>query len=113
MIRTEHHLAETGAGWKICLYQAWDPERVDRARRPVLIVPGYGMNSYIFSYHPNGASLEGFLAERGFEVWRVDLRGQGGAVRTTGTMQFTLEDLAVVDLKVAMDAVLAATQTKS
>ncbi|MCC6807267.1 MAG: alpha/beta fold hydrolase [Deltaproteobacteria bacterium] len=104
-----HHLADNGAGWQICLYQSWDPERVDRSRRPVLIVPGYGMNSYIFSYHPNGASLEAHLAEHGFEVWRVDLRSQGAAIKGTGTLQFTLEDLALVDLKVAIDAVLAHT----
>jgi pimeloyl-ACP methyl ester carboxylesterase len=69
------------------------------------------MNSYIFSFHPNGASLEGFLAHQGFEVWRVDLRAQGGAVSTGGTEQYTLEDLALVDLRTAIDGVLARTKT--
>src|SRR3989338_309562 len=46
-------------------------------RRPVLIVPGYGMNSFIFGFHPTGRSLEHHLAWRGFEVWSGDFRAQG------------------------------------
>ena len=78
-MKTLEHLIPNGDGWQLSLFQTWDEARLVPGRRPVLIVPGYGMNSFIFSYHPRGLSLEGYLAEAGFEVWRVDLRGQGGS----------------------------------
>jgi predicted alpha/beta hydrolase len=73
------------------------------------------MNSFIFSYHPSGLSLEGYLADAGFEVWRADLRAQGES-RPVGpgkppTDRFGLEDLALVDLAVALDFVLSNAQT--
>ena len=46
-------------GWQLSLSQTWDPAKLVPGRRPVIIVPGYGMNSFIFSYHPSGPSLEG------------------------------------------------------
>ncbi len=77
----------------------------------MLIVPGYGMNSFIFSYHPRGLSLEGYLVEAGFEVWRVDLRAQGDSVSVGGDEDYRLEDLAVTDLGAAIAAALAHTRT--
>jgi pimeloyl-ACP methyl ester carboxylesterase len=79
----------------------------------VLIVPGYGMNSYIFSYHPRGPSLEGYLAAAGFEVWRVDLRAQGRSVSIGGDQTYGLEDLAVHDLGAVIDGALARTRTRA
>lgn len=112
MPRTVPHLVPNHDGWNLSLHQTWDEERLVRARRPVLIVPGYGMNSFIFSYHPHGLSLEGFLAEAGFEVWRADLRAQGGSVSVGGGDDYRIEDLAVTDLGAAIDAVLTHTRTE-
>lgn len=111
--KTLQHLVSNGAGWLLSLNQSWSPERFVPGRRPVLIVPGYGMNSFIFSYHPSGLSLEGYLADAGFEVWRVDLRAQGGAVSTGGGDDFSLQDLALVDLSAAVRAVLERTRTQA
>lgn len=69
------------------------------------------MNSFIFSFHPRGQSLEGFLVEAGFEVWRVDLRAQGESVSVGGGDNYGLDDLAVTDLGAAIDAALAHTRT--
>lgn len=111
-MKTLQHLISNGDGWLLSLVQSWDPERLVPSRRPVLIVPGYGMNSFIFSFHPRGVSLEGFLVEQGFEVWRVDLRAAGSSIRHGGSAEdFSLEDLALVDLGVAVDAALARTRT--
>ena len=85
------------------LYQAWG-ENLDRRRNPVLIVPGYGMNSFIFSYHPRGPSLETFLVDAGFEVWRVDLRGQGLS-RAVADEPYGIDELAMADLSAAVTAV--------
>lgn len=81
------------------------------AKRPVLIVPGYGMNSYIFGFHPRGPSMVDVLAARGLEVWTVDLRGQGRSIRARGNNRYGLADLAIEDLGAAIAHVLAHTAT--
>jgi pimeloyl-ACP methyl ester carboxylesterase len=110
-MRTVEHFVPNHAGWHLSLFQTWSPEKLDRSRRPVMIVPGYGMNSFIFSYHPNGPSLEGYLAQAGFEVWRVDLRAQGRSVSVGGGEDYGLEDLAITDLGVAIRGALERTRT--
>jgi pimeloyl-ACP methyl ester carboxylesterase len=116
---TVEHRVPNGAGWELCIFQTWDPARLVRGRSPVLIVPGFGMNSFIFSYHPRGASLEAFLAEQGFEVWRADLRAQGSSKWLAGPDRrakrppddYRLEDLAVVDLGAAIETARARSRT--
>jgi pimeloyl-ACP methyl ester carboxylesterase len=110
-LNTIEHTIPNGDGWHLSLFQTWDDRRFVPRRRPVLIVPGYGMNSFIFSFHPRGLSLEGYLAEAGFEVWRVDMRGQGRARSVGGGEQYGLEDLALADLGSAVAAVLERSKT--
>lgn len=110
-MKTLEHLVPNHDGWRLSLVQTWDEERLVPGRRPVLIVPGYGMNSFIFSYHPRGDSLESYLAHAGFEVWRVDLRAQGKSVSVGGGDAFGLEDLALTDLDAVITAALARTRT--
>lgn len=107
------HRIFNGAGWELSLVQTWDEARLARARRPVIIVPGYGMNSFIFSYHPSGPSLEGFLAGEGFEVWRADLRNQGASRSVGGTDRYSLEDMALTDLGAVIDGALERTRTSA
>ncbi len=66
--------------------------------RPVVLVPGYGMNSFIFGFHPRGASIEAHLAARGLVVYSCDLRGQGRSKRPGTPVDPGLGDLAVEDL---------------
>lgn len=111
-MRTIEHVVPNGAGWHLSAFQTWQPSRLQPSRNPVLIVPGYGMNSHIFSYHPRGVSLEGFLADHGFEVWRADLRAQGRSVRVPGGKdRFGIEDLAMSDFASILRAVLERTRT--
>ena len=109
---TQEHRVKNGDGWTLSLFQTWGDGLV-AGRRPILIVPGYGMNSFIFSYHPRGASLESYLVDAGFEVWRADLRAQGGSSPDDGgdVERFGLAELAVTDLGAALAAVLARTRT--
>jgi pimeloyl-ACP methyl ester carboxylesterase len=114
-MKTVEHRIPNGDGWELSLFQTWDEARRVPGRRPVLIVPGYGMNSFIFSFHPRGPSLEGYLASAGFEVWRVDLRGQGSSAWTgpPGSPRrdrYGLADLALTDLTATLGAVLDRTQ---
>ncbi len=116
----ERHLIDNRAGWRLALtrYRArasgantGDREPMPSKGRPVLIVPGYGMNSFIFTFHPNGPSMVESLAARGLEVWTVDLRGQGRSIRARGSHRYTMGDLAVDDLGAAITSVLALTST--
>jgi len=95
----------------LSLHQTWRPERLVAGRRPVAIVPGYGMNSHIFRFHPTSVSLEGHLVDQGFEVWRLDMRGQGDTVRRGGKADFGLSDLALTDLGIALEAIVDRTRS--
>jgi pimeloyl-ACP methyl ester carboxylesterase len=104
------HFVSNDEGYDLALQQTWDPATLRRGARPVLIVPGYGMNSFIFGYHPRGRSFEAALLRSGFEVWRVDLRAQGATRNRGGTDVFGLEHMAG-DLAVAIAAALDRTST--
>ncbi len=115
----EIQFIDNGAGWRLALKRVSPPSLSGPqsspanglSPRPVLIVPGYGMNSFIFGFHPRGASLESYLASRGLEVWSCDLRGQGRSVRDHGSDQYGLGELAVDDLACAIEHVRNATRT--
>jgi pimeloyl-ACP methyl ester carboxylesterase len=111
---TVAHSVPSGDGWTLSLFQT-SGEALDPERRPVLIVPGYGMNSFIFSYHPSGASLESYLVDAGFEVWRADLRAQGESRPDGGadTEGFGLADLAITDLGAVIAALLRHTRSRA
>ena len=56
MIQKTHYVPN-GDGWLLALKQTYEPQALDRTRRPVAIIPGYGMNAFIFGYHPRGKSM--------------------------------------------------------
>ncbi len=61
------------------------------------------MNSFIFGFHPKGHSLESYLAAHGFDVWSVDLRGQGRSRNERGSSpHFGLAEMAIDDIRVAL-----------
>jgi len=102
----------TGDGWQLHLERTRSPAHLDRALRPVVIIPGYGMNGFIFGFHPRGTSLTKHLAEAGLEVWVANLRRQGASRamhRKPGVP--ALRTLAEVDVTSALDAVLEHTET--
>jgi pimeloyl-ACP methyl ester carboxylesterase len=109
-IQSEIHFVDDHAGWDIALKRVRPPKGVARAKYPAIIVPGYQMNSFIFGFHPNGLSLEAYLASRGIETWSVDLRAQGRArMRPNEHAKrdgFGLGELAVEDLGAAIEHVL-------
>src|SRR5690606_35139966 len=108
------HFASTDDGWRLHLRRTVAPSRLDRARRPVVIVPGYGMNGFIFGYHPAGTSLSRHLARGGLEVWVANLRGQGESrPASPEAPPPSLRRYAETDLRAAIDAVLAHTETRA
>jgi len=108
-MNVDRFLVDNRAGWRIAVTRYRNAR--DVRGRPVLIVPGYGMNSFIFNFHPTGPSMVECLAARGLEVWTVDLRGQGRSIRAHGNHRYDMGDLAVDDLGAAIRHVLAQTTT--
>ena len=102
----------TEDGWRLHLRRTGPAAGPARGTRPVLIVPGYGMNGFIFGFHPRGTSMERHFAGRGLEVWTVDLRGSGGS-RTahSGAPAPSIAGYAAADVTATVAAVLAATET--
>ena len=104
----------THDGWCLHLRRTVSESHFDRRTKPILIVPGYGMNTFIFSFHPRGTSLERCLAEGGFEVWAVNLRAQGHSKPTERRPEPpSLLSYAKVDLPAAVAHVLKRTATSA
>lgn len=112
-VRVIRHFVPNADGWHLALTQRYARGHLDAGRPPVLIVPGYGMNSFIFGFHPTGVALTDHIARAGFEVWTTDLRGQGHSVPISVDPGRSprLEDLAMIDLPAAIDGVLERTRT--
>jgi alpha-beta hydrolase superfamily lysophospholipase len=111
MLKIRNDYVPNGAGWELAVSRWIDPDHFVPGRRPVLVIPGYGMNSFIFGYHPRGPSLLESWVSAGFEAWTVDFRNQGNARRAGGVTDYRLDDIACTDLKVTIDHVLANTET--
>lgn len=93
-------------GWGLELKQYWDPEHHDASKKPVVMIPGYCMNTFILNFHPSGESIVQFLTRHGFEVWTANLRGQGDSKRHAGRRKFGFRELSLVDLPIVFDTVL-------
>lgn len=85
-------------GWNLDLRRTVDANRLDPDLPPLVLIPGYGMNTHVLGYHPDGVALIDYLASQGFEVWDANLRGQGGSRRTSGSMRIGFRELALTDV---------------
>ena len=111
LVITEHW-APNGDGWLLHLKQTVSPSHLVPGSRPVVIVPGYGMNSFIFGFHPRGTSMERYFAEAGLEVWSANLRRQGPSRPSSPRPgRPSLRAYAQTDLPAVIDTVLAASRT--
>lgn len=105
---------DTDDGWSLQLRCTRNPDKHNSNTDPILIVPGYGMNNFIFGFHPRGTSLESWLAEAGYEVWSVNLRGQGDSRPSRkGAGDISLLNYVRHDLPAAIDEVLKKTRSQS
>lgn len=75
----------------------------------MLFVPGFGMNSFIFRFHPRGGSFMQRLLDAGLDPWSVDLRGHTSSKGRTGTEAPTLSGFAFVDLPATFDFIARTT----
>lgn len=93
-------------GWQLDVKRYSDPGRLVPGRRPIVMVPGYCMNTFILGFHPRGRSMVEHLVHEGFEVWTANLRGQGGSLRQGGSENYGFQDLSLVDIPRVRDLVL-------
>lgn len=100
-----HYTPDDGEGWQLDLVRWIDDAHFDPGRPPVVLVPGYGMNTHVLGFHPEGLSMIEYLARRGFEVWAANLRGQGGSRRVSGRRRIGFRELALVDVPTVLDTV--------
>jgi polyhydroxyalkanoate synthase len=108
-MQRERFWVQTEDGWRLELLRFAD--KSNPSYKPVLFVPGYGMNSFILAYHPNGHSMVSYLVERGFEVWTANLRGQGESKGPRPTSRrIGFRDLSLVDVPAVLNAVLKHTE---
>jgi len=109
LLTVDRFLVDNRAGWRLSVTR--HAARDVPTSRPAIVIPGYGMNSFIFGFHPKGPSMVDVLAARGLEVWTVDLRGQGRTIRARGTNRYGIADLAIDDIGATIAHVRANTAT--
>lgn len=103
----EAHFATTGDGWRIALsrYRPAGPAR----RHPILLCHGLAANRYTFDLDPH-RSVARHLAERGYDVWCLELRGHGlsSRPRLFGDRRYgwCFDDFLLQDLPAAIGHVL-------
>lgn len=112
-VREDRHPTHNGAGWVLDVRRFAVSSRFRRDLKPLLLIPGYCMNSFVLGFHPEGLSLVEHLAYEGFEVWTANLRGQGESRRIGGAKAHAFRELALVDLPRAIDVVLQETRTRA
>ncbi len=107
------HYVSNRDGWRLELKQCRLPTKVNKKRRPLMIIPGYGMNAFIFGFHPRGLSLEEYLTQKGFEVWSVNFRNQGGSIRENGSRRYGMKELALTDLGSAAEFIVSTAKSET
>jgi alpha-beta hydrolase superfamily lysophospholipase len=100
-------------GWRLDVTRFYDPDLLDSASQPVVLIPGYGMNTFILNFHPSGPSLVEYLCGRGLEVWTANLRGQGDSKKVGGNHRYGFRELGLVDFPVVRDLALSQTKTEA
>lgn len=103
--RIETHEVATADGWHLRLERGVG-EAGPRGT-PVVFIPGYGMNAWIFRYHPTAASFLEVLLQAGLDPWAVDLRGTSTSSAGPGAPPATLSGQALVDLPAVLAHICA------
>lgn len=105
-METQTFHPHNGDGWRLFVKRHVDPARFNSELRALAIVPGYGMNSFIFGYHPRGVSMIDFLTGAGFEVWTMNFRGQDGTASEGGSRKYGFSQIVNSDLPAAIGCIM-------
>ncbi len=82
VLRTEVVFAKTSDGWDIALHHYSPAAGAPKQAIPVIICHGISANERMWSLDVN-RSYPLYLAEKGWDVWAIDLRGVGESTRPT------------------------------
>ena len=101
-VASERHWAVTAAKFEISL-KRFRLKKTPPRPRPVLLMHGLLVNSRFLDFSAD-ASLAEYLAEAGFDVWNLSLRGTGRSLnpRGWGDRPWTLDHMASEDLPAAV-----------
>jgi len=96
----EIHSILTPDGWRIRLFRY---RKGGTSGEPVLLVHGYTANHWNLTL-PHGESVADFLAERGYDCWVIDLRGNRTSLPPAGTPRHraTYDGYVMQDLPAAI-----------
>ncbi len=89
----------TEDGTQLAVYR-YVPAGGGQSRPPVVLLPELGFNR--LAYDLDGGGLARFLQAQGFDVFVVEPRGHGAS---DAPQQWTLTDLALKDLRAALEAI--------
>ncbi len=90
--------------WKLEVRRYDVPATRVAGRRPLVMIPGYAMNTHVLAFHPRGRSMVEYLVAEGFDVWTANLRGQGGAIGPSAD-RFGIGELVLDDLPAVLEHV--------
>ncbi|MCA9562111.1 MAG: alpha/beta hydrolase [Myxococcales bacterium] len=112
-LEPKRYAAETRDGWRIALYR-YKPERPRPKQSPVLLCHGLGSNR--FDLDAPNSSLAVYLAEQGFDVWVIELRGAGSSTRPgfleRRRFDWNFDDYLYHDLPAAISLILKRSRAK-
>lgn len=111
-VKVDRHSPE-GGGWQLDVRRHVSEAHLDRGRRPVVLIPGYCMNTTPLGFHPQGPSMIELLTQRGFEVWTANLRGQGDSRSVGGPRDVGFRELVQGDLRLALDFIRDTTESRA
>jgi len=105
MYKLSEYVVNNNDGWELSLERLINTKKYDRSLSPALFIPGYGMNSFIFNYHPNGKSLAQYVSDRGFEVYMINFRqmGRSRCYDLSREEEYSLLDIARYDLAATIE----------
>ncbi len=88
---SEIKYADTKDGWRIALYH-YPARGLIKKKTPVILCHGMALNHFFWNLAQD-VNLPGFLAKRGYDVWTVDLRGNGRSKRVNRFGDFKSADV--------------------
>lgn len=112
-VSRERHWAVTDAKFEIALQRLRLGERA-RIRTPVVLLPGLLADSRFLDL-TRDTSLAEYLAQAGFDVWNVSLRGTGRSLNPLGwgKKPWTLDDMVKQDIPTVIDYVKGETKSET
>lgn len=109
----EIHRVRTADGVRVAVKRFHPAPGAPSRAHPILCIPGLGADSHNFDA-PAPSGLAGWLAEKGFDVWVIDLRGTGMSDVPPGTWSdITFDDFFRLDVAAALDHIVETTGAPS